>query len=405
MGTVLHCQSTQRLGLRGLYVNLPVLAEGQQAYTTDSLHWYFGTSGGNKKLTNWGDPLFGVASLSGTLPATNTFHNVTTTISGAVSTAAYMTGALFTMNYNPTSSNSGWYMGVASTGTLSQTGLIDRVYGVFSNPFFTGSGSINFMYGYVAEPTINGNGYVTEIMGGIFKPQFFGTGNASLAYGIWAAPQLTSIGTPQYSTSVMADFVSTGGAATLQNTLYYGKRPTISGGSTLTYNYGIYLEDQSTIGGSLSEAIHTAGGNWHLVNGGLTIDKGATNNDALILTSSGAGWGSGVRLLNTGSPGGFSDLFVAQNGGLNINNNAGSAITLFNGNINIATTLMTLTGNNLVNGNSRINGNSGMSGTDTSANVVLKSTTTPSSPTAGQVYFDGTHFQGWNGTAWKQLDN
>jgi hypothetical protein len=27
------------------------------------------------------------------------------------------------------------------------------------------------------------------------------------------------------------------------------------------------------------------------------------------------------------------------------------------------------------------------------------------SPVAGQIYFDGTHFQGWNGSEWKQLDN
>jgi hypothetical protein len=30
---------------------------------------------------------------------------------------------------------------------------------------------------------------------------------------------------------------------------------------------------------------------------------------------------------------------------------------------------------------------------------------TPTSPGAGTIYFDGTHFQGWNGSAWKQLDN
>jgi hypothetical protein len=29
----------------------------------------------------------------------------------------------------------------------------------------------------------------------------------------------------------------------------------------------------------------------------------------------------------------------------------------------------------------------------------------PSSPAAGDIYFDGTHFKGYNGTAWKQLDN
>jgi|GEM_PF-6254416 len=37
--------------------------------------------------------------------------------------------------------------------------------------------------------------------------------------------------------------------------------------------------------------------------------------------------------------------------------------------------------------------------------VLLNSTTTPSSPVAGQIYFDGTHFQGYDGSNWKQLDN
>ncbi len=36
--------------------------------------------------------------------------------------------------------------------------------------------------------------------------------------------------------------------------------------------------------------------------------------------------------------------------------------------------------------------------------AVLTNTATPATVT-GTIYFDGTHFQGWNGTAWKQLDN
>jgi hypothetical protein len=29
----------------------------------------------------------------------------------------------------------------------------------------------------------------------------------------------------------------------------------------------------------------------------------------------------------------------------------------------------------------------------------------PATPTAGTLYFDGTHFFGFDGTSWKQLDN
>jgi phosphate acetyltransferase len=37
--------------------------------------------------------------------------------------------------------------------------------------------------------------------------------------------------------------------------------------------------------------------------------------------------------------------------------------------------------------------------------IVVASTTTPSSPQAGTIYFDGTHFYGYDGSNWKQLDN
>jgi hypothetical protein len=36
---------------------------------------------------------------------------------------------------------------------------------------------------------------------------------------------------------------------------------------------------------------------------------------------------------------------------------------------------------------------------------ILSSTTTPASPVAGQIYYNGTHFYGYNGSSWLQLDN
>ena len=38
-------------------------------------------------------------------------------------------------------------------------------------------------------------------------------------------------------------------------------------------------------------------------------------------------------------------------------------------------------------------------------NLTLNNTTDPTNPTAGQIYFNGTHFKGYNGTQWVQLDN
>jgi len=37
-------------------------------------------------------------------------------------------------------------------------------------------------------------------------------------------------------------------------------------------------------------------------------------------------------------------------------------------------------------------------------NVVLNATDTPTNPVAGQIYFDGIHFQGYDGSIWHQLD-
>lgn len=37
--------------------------------------------------------------------------------------------------------------------------------------------------------------------------------------------------------------------------------------------------------------------------------------------------------------------------------------------------------------------------------IYMSSITEPTSPTAGQIYFNGTNFYGYNGTIWKQLDN
>jgi hypothetical protein len=47
-------------------------------------------------------------------------------------------------------------------------------------------------------------------------------------------------------------------------------------------------------------------------------------------------------------------------------------------------------------------------GTTSADSYILKpQSSAPSSPTAGQIYFDSSagHFYGWDGTAWKQLDN
>ena len=42
---------------------------------------------------------------------------------------------------------------------------------------------------------------------------------------------------------------------------------------------------------------------------------------------------------------------------------------------------------------------------DVNGTVRMAKISAPSSPVAGMIYFDGTHFRGYNGSVWKQLDN
>jgi len=42
---------------------------------------------------------------------------------------------------------------------------------------------------------------------------------------------------------------------------------------------------------------------------------------------------------------------------------------------------------------------------DVDGSLRLREMTTPANPVAGQIYFDGTHFFGYDGSNWKQLDN
>jgi hypothetical protein len=52
-------------------------------------------------------------------------------------------------------------------------------------------------------------------------------------------------------------------------------------------------------------------------------------------------------------------------------------------------------------------GNAATATNSTTTNGVKALNSSPSSPTAGQIYYDTTtnHFFGWNGSTWKQLDN
>jgi len=49
----------------------------------------------------------------------------------------------------------------------------------------------------------------------------------------------------------------------------------------------------------------------------------------------------------------------------------------------------------------------GGSGANGTASIVVNYLSAPASPAAGQIYFNSTdsHFYGYNGTAWKRLDN
>jgi hypothetical protein len=73
---------------------------------------------------------------------------------------------------------------------------------------------------------------------------------------------------------------------------------------------------------------------------GLEIDKAATNNLALKLTSSGAGWGSGMQFTNTAATGRNYGIYTASNGSWNFVDqtaNAGRLTVLPSGSIGLGT--------------------------------------------------------------------
>jgi len=73
---------------------------------------------------------------------------------------------------------------------------------------------------------------------------------------------------------------------------------------------------------------------------GLEIDKGATNDVALVLNSSGPGWGSGMKLINNKAPGGKNYGIYSGSGRLHftdIDNSVARLVVAASGNIGIGT--------------------------------------------------------------------
>lgn len=143
----------------------------------------------------------------------------------------------------------------------------------------------------------------------------------------------------------------------------------------LAYDPGIfYLNDGSSLGSSIIVG-GSKGGQSFVGPGGYVIVRGGEG-----------GGGTGTEAANGGSVTLYGG--AAQGAGI-----PGSVIITgkfdpsgITGNVDWGANNNTTTGQSLA------------------GSVILTNTSTPAT-VAGTIYFDGTHFQGWNGTAWKQLDN
>ncbi len=91
--------------------------------------------------------------------------------------------------------------------------------------------------------------------------------------------------------------------------------------------------------------------------------------------------------------------------GISVGVDDGRNLFIYDFNLGI-TTFFAINGNILVGQDNQTDNGQAFQvlGTATASNIILDSTTTPASPIAGQIYFNGSHFLGWNGSAWKQLD-
>jgi hypothetical protein len=216
--------------------------------------------------------------------------DVLDTLSGTYATSAALKSYIFDTNYTSASNLTDSVSSIVSAqfvGTITSNANINKFYGVFMNPQHAGTGHINNLFGAVYEPTNNSSGTISNLLGFIAQPIQNGTGLVDALYGFQASPAITNTGNVTLLNGLIATYSASAATTIGYSTIATIGRPSLTGGATVTNTHiGLYIQDQSGIGGVASYALQSVGGTVSFSGGNVGVATGTPQNVFEVLPGS-----------------------------------------------------------------------------------------------------------------------
>lgn len=247
-------------------------SSGITGYVDNNTNNYILTSTGGNTINGEANAQFdgstlaltGAMTINGDITGTDTQISVTKTFSTA---GSYPRGLLYNLTSDPNTGAATYHYGVEGRITTGSTGsdpATYQVYGLLGQVIHSGTKTPDLIVGELGAVQLDsGSGNVTEVdcLRGV----------AVVRGG--TATQLTAVkgNIDEYVTSSLTDCYGvgyrysayTGTTFTLTNAYgFYWDNAVGAGTLSITNWYGIYFPDMSSMGSSISEAIHTEGGDW-----------------------------------------------------------------------------------------------------------------------------------------------